>query len=115
MRRPARGGGLPDFQDSVVPFQGLQKGFCPKAGDVIVGEPAEEDGMVSFRDAHVSSWACPIKGSFGSWPPAGRPTPAPDMTHPSPVEIPIELLNKGSVTLGKRTLLCSPPQTHRPT
>lgn len=28
----------PDFQNSVITFQGLQEGFCPTAGDAIVGQ-----------------------------------------------------------------------------
>lgn len=85
-------GALPDFQNSVVPFQGLQEGFCPKAGDAIVGEPGEEDGMVSFGDARVSSWACPIKGSFGGWPAERshppQPRPSPHGEGPCPLSPP---------------------------
>lgn len=28
----------PDFQDGIIPFQGLQEGFCPKVGDAVVGQ-----------------------------------------------------------------------------
>lgn len=47
--RPTEGA-LPDFQDGIIPFQGLQKDFSSKVGDVVVGQPGEEDGKVSFKN-----------------------------------------------------------------
>lgn len=34
-------GALPDFQDGIILFQGLQEAFCPKVGDAVVGQPRE--------------------------------------------------------------------------